>query len=111
MAAGKLPPGRVEHVCASVTDWAPGPVYDCGLCVLVLLHLPAPQRARAYESIRAALRDGGLFYIEDYLDNGLTEEDRARLALDLVGDDDELEAAMRHVFGNNARIANHYGKN
>lgn len=80
VAAGKLPPGRVEHVCASVTDWAPGPVYDCGLCVLVLLHLPAPQRARAYESIRAALRDGGLFYIEDYLDNGLTEEDRARLA-------------------------------
>ena len=90
--AGKLPAGSVEHVCASVTDCHPagargaGDVscalrpFHCGQCVLVLLHLPEAKRALAYKSIRSILKEGGIFYIEDYLDNGLTEDDRQRLA-------------------------------
>lgn len=56
---------RVTHVAGDILDGAPGPPgYDAIISYLAVLHIP--DRARLFAACRAALRDGGGMYLEDF---------------------------------------------
>lgn len=55
---------RVEHVCGNILDGAVAENYDAIISFLCFLHIP--DRVRLFSACRAALKPGGVMYIEDF---------------------------------------------
>jgi sarcosine/dimethylglycine N-methyltransferase len=55
---------RVEHVCGNILDGAAAKNYDAIISFLCFLHIP--DRAPLFSACRAALKPGGVMYIEDF---------------------------------------------
>ncbi len=55
---------RVEHVCGNILDGAVAENYDAIISFLCFLHIP--DRTRLFSACRAALKPGGVMYIEDF---------------------------------------------
>ncbi|MDP1701480.1 MAG: methyltransferase domain-containing protein [Aestuariivirga sp.] len=55
---------RVEHVCGNILDGALTESYDVIISFLCFLHIP--DRAKLFAACRAALKPGGVMYIEDF---------------------------------------------
>ena len=55
---------RVKHVCGNILDGTAADSYDAIISFLCFLHIP--DRAKLFEACRAALKPGGVMYIEDF---------------------------------------------
>ena len=56
--------GRVEHVCGDILEGDAARDHDAIISFLCFLHIP--DKAKLFAACRAALKPGGVMYIEDY---------------------------------------------
>lgn len=55
---------RVAHVCGNILDGAAAENYDAVISFLCFLHIP--ERPKLFAACRAALKPGGVMYVEDF---------------------------------------------
>jgi cyclopropane fatty-acyl-phospholipid synthase-like methyltransferase len=67
---------RVAHVCGNILDGVAAENYDGIISFLCFLHIP--ERAKLFAACRAALKPGGVMYIEDFGKSRALSADEAK---------------------------------